>query len=53
MPRISAGLLMYRIRESQLQVLFAHPGGPFFQNKDDGASHPFRIQRKVEADLLR
>jgi predicted NUDIX family NTP pyrophosphohydrolase len=37
MPRVSAGLLMYRIRDGQLQVLLAHPGGPYFTNKDDGA----------------
>jgi predicted NUDIX family NTP pyrophosphohydrolase len=37
MPRVSAGLLMYRVKEGSLQVLLAHPGGPFFRNKDDGA----------------
>jgi len=37
MPRISAGLLMYRIQEGKLQVLLAHPGGPLFKNKDEGA----------------
>ncbi len=37
MPRVSAGLLMFRICEGELQVLLAHPGGPFFKNKDDGA----------------
>jgi predicted NUDIX family NTP pyrophosphohydrolase len=37
MPRVSAGLLMYRLREEELQVLIAHPGGPFFTNKDEGA----------------
>ena len=37
MPRVSAGLLMYRIQDGKLQVLLAHPGGPFFKNKDDGA----------------
>lgn len=36
MPRVSSGLLMYRIRDGKLQVLLAHPGGPLFQNKDDG-----------------
>jgi len=36
-PRISAGLLMYRIRDGVLQVLLAHPGGPLFRNKDEGA----------------
>ena len=28
---------MYRIQDGKLQVLLAHPGGPFFKNKDDGA----------------
>ncbi len=37
MPRISAGLLMYRIKDGALQVLLAHPGGPYFVNKDEGA----------------
>jgi predicted NUDIX family NTP pyrophosphohydrolase len=37
MPKISAGLLMYRVKDRHLQVLLVHPGGPFFQNKDDGA----------------
>ena len=27
---------MYRIHDGKLQVLLAHPGGPFFINKDDG-----------------
>ena len=36
MPRVSAGLLMYRIQGGKLQLLLAHPGGPLFQNKDDG-----------------
>src|SRR5688572_33344389 len=37
MPRISAGLLMYRIRDGRIEVLVVHPGGPFFARKDDGA----------------
>ncbi|HEY1375744.1 MAG TPA: NUDIX domain-containing protein [Gemmataceae bacterium] len=37
MPRISAGLLMYRVRDGELQVFLAHPGGPFYARKDDGA----------------
>jgi predicted NUDIX family NTP pyrophosphohydrolase len=36
MPRVSAGLLMYRHRDGGLQVLLAHPGGPFFREKDEG-----------------
>jgi predicted NUDIX family NTP pyrophosphohydrolase len=34
--RISAGLVMFRRRNDQLEVLLAHPGGPFFARKDDG-----------------
>jgi predicted NUDIX family NTP pyrophosphohydrolase len=34
--RISAGLLMFRRRNNQLEVLLAHPGGPLFAHKDDG-----------------
>ena len=35
--KTSAGLLMYRQHQGQWQVLLAHPGGPYFQKKDDGA----------------
>ena len=35
--RTSAGLLMFRRRQDQLEVLLVHPGGPFFRNKDDGS----------------
>ncbi len=34
--KISAGLLMYRFKDGQLEVFLAHPGGPFFRNKDNG-----------------
>lgn len=34
--RTSAGLLMFRRSNNQLEVLLAHPGGPFFARKDDG-----------------
>src|SRR5688572_25339334 len=37
MPRVSAGLLMYRRRGDTLEVLLVHPGGPFWANKDLGA----------------
>ncbi len=32
---ISAGLLVFR-RKTELEVLLAHPGGPFWAKKDDG-----------------
>jgi len=37
MPRQSAGLLIFRERNGELQVLLAHPGGPFWTRRDDGA----------------
>jgi predicted NUDIX family NTP pyrophosphohydrolase len=33
----SAGILLYRKRGKILEVLLAHPGGPFWKNKDAGA----------------
>jgi predicted NUDIX family NTP pyrophosphohydrolase len=52
MSRISAGLLMYRIRNGGIQVLLAHPGGPFFQNKDEGAWSIPKGEIEPEEDLL-
>ncbi len=37
MPKLSAGLLLYRTGGDGLEVLIAHPGGPFWARKDDGA----------------
>lgn len=37
MPRTSAGLLVYRLREGRLQIFLVHPGGPFWAKKDLGA----------------
>jgi predicted NUDIX family NTP pyrophosphohydrolase len=36
MPRLSAGLVMYRLRDNRPEFLLVHPGGPFFSNKYDG-----------------
>jgi len=37
MAKVSAGLLMYRVRGSELEFLLAHPGGPFWKKRDAGA----------------
>jgi len=37
MQKVSAGLLMYRVRAGELEFLLAHPGGPFWKNRDAGA----------------
>ncbi len=33
----SAGILLYRFKDGQLQVMLVHPGGPFWTKKDKGA----------------
>jgi predicted NUDIX family NTP pyrophosphohydrolase len=35
--KLSAGILLYRKRETGIEVLLVHPGGPFWAKKDDGA----------------
>jgi predicted NUDIX family NTP pyrophosphohydrolase len=37
MAKRSAGILMYRGKGSALELLLAHPGGPFWAKKDQGA----------------
>ncbi|MCW2515027.1 MAG: putative pyrophosphohydrolase [Mycobacterium sp.] len=37
MPRLSAGLLLYRIGADGIDVLIGHPGGPFWARKDEAA----------------
>lgn len=36
MVKQSAGILLYRFIDNQLQVFLVHPGGPFFRSKDAG-----------------
>lgn len=46
---VSAGILAFR-RKPRLEVLLAHPGGPYWRNKDEGAwSIP---KGNVESDNL-
>jgi len=37
MPKQSAGILLYRVREGAVEVLLVHPGGPFWAKRDLGA----------------
>ena len=37
MPRLSAGLLLYRRAADGVEVLIGHPGGPFWARKDHAA----------------
>ena len=34
--RTSAGILLFRRRDDRIEVLLAHPGGPFFTKRDRG-----------------
>jgi predicted NUDIX family NTP pyrophosphohydrolase len=35
--KCSAGILLYRWRNGRIEVLLAHPGGPYWKRKDAGA----------------
>jgi predicted NUDIX family NTP pyrophosphohydrolase len=37
MPKLSAGLLVYRRVAGRLEVLLVHPGGPFWAKRDEGS----------------
>jgi predicted NUDIX family NTP pyrophosphohydrolase len=52
MPRISAGLLLYRRQGPALEVLLVHPGGPFWRNKDLGAWSIPKGEAEPGEDLL-
>lgn len=51
--RKSAGILIYRKRKDQYEVLLVHPGGPFWQGKDKGVwSIPKGEYQEAEEDPL-
>jgi len=37
MKKQSAGILLFRIKDFNIQVFLVHPGGPFWMNRDEGA----------------
>lgn len=37
MAGVSAGLLLYRVADREIEVLLVHPGGPYWRNRSDGA----------------
>ena len=50
--KTSAGLLMFRRKAGELEVLLVHPGGPYFQNKDEGAWTIPKGEVTEDEDLL-
>jgi predicted NUDIX family NTP pyrophosphohydrolase len=49
----TAGILLYRIRNGDLEVFLVHPGGPFWMKKDDGAWSIPKGETEEGEDLLR
>lgn len=53
MPKLSAGLLLFRRTHDGVEVLVAHPGGPMWARRDTGAwSVPKGAPEDHEVDLL-
>jgi len=50
--KVSAGLLLYRRRGGEIEVLLVHPGGPFFQKKDAGVWTIPKGEAEPGEDLL-
>ncbi len=48
----SAGILLYRLRDGRPEVLLAHPGGPYWAGRDNGAwSIPKGLYEEGESPL--
>jgi predicted NUDIX family NTP pyrophosphohydrolase len=50
--KISAGVLVYRFSSGVLEVFLAHPGGPFWTKRDQGAWTIPKGEAEEGADLL-
>jgi predicted NUDIX family NTP pyrophosphohydrolase len=49
---VSAGLLMFRRKNTAVEFLLVHPGGPFWKNRDDGAWSIPKGEAQPDEDLL-
>jgi predicted NUDIX family NTP pyrophosphohydrolase len=45
-------MLLYRLSGNAIEVLLAHPGGPFFTGKDEGAWSIPKGEPNIDEDLL-
>jgi predicted NUDIX family NTP pyrophosphohydrolase len=52
MAKISAGLLLYRRRGGEIEVLLAHPGGPVYAKRDAGAWTIPKGEAEGQEDLI-
>lgn len=37
MAETSAGILLHRLRDGRVEILLIHPGGPYWERRDEGA----------------
>jgi predicted NUDIX family NTP pyrophosphohydrolase len=51
-PKVSSGVLLFRRTGGGLEVLLAHPGGPYFNRRDAGNWTIPKGQPDQETDLL-
>lgn len=52
MPKISAGILLYRKRDNTIEVFLVHPGGPIWAKKDEGVWSIPKGLVEAKEDLL-
>jgi predicted NUDIX family NTP pyrophosphohydrolase len=50
--KLAAGVLVYRRSGAELEVLLAHPGGPMWAKRDEGAWTIFKGEAEPDEDLL-
>jgi predicted NUDIX family NTP pyrophosphohydrolase len=50
--KIAAGVLVYRRTSAGLEVLLAHPGGPIWAKRDEGAWTIFKGEPEPDEELL-
>ena len=51
MPITSAGILLFRRRDADIEVLLGHPGGPFFAKKEAGVWSVLKGEAEAGEDL--
>jgi predicted NUDIX family NTP pyrophosphohydrolase len=52
MRKVSSGIVLYRIRDHALEMLLVHPGGPFWEKKEEGAWFVPKGEVKPDEELL-
>ncbi len=53
MNKTSAGILIYRETDAGIEFLLAHPGGPFWKSKDEGAWSILKGENSADEELLK